>query len=367
MSTVAPPAPSPTPSNPAAKRKRFTLRRFTAGLCLVLATFLLPFSMISFWGQKTLTDTERFVQTVQPLASNPEIIEAIANTVATALTKNVDLEGEVKSVLPEKAQVLAGPISAAIPTFVKELTIKVLSTEQFQAIFTRTATALQTAIIKALSGETDGAVSVQGGQVVLDTGEVIDEVKKMLAARGLTSIADRPTPPAADRNIVLLNSEQVAQAQAIYKLTVPVATWMIAVVALLFLAAIALAHRRSRMVAYVGLGIIIGASFLRVALSMAPNFISNTFIGTPFEAASVVFFNTLTVYLKENTAMFIMIGLIMVIAGWLLSDQKYAVALRERVENMRNSDTPNGPTPAVVDSSTASAPTTPPTTPPTGA
>lgn len=343
MSTDAPTDVRSAPVAP--KKRRFGVRTIAAGLCLALAIVLLPLGLLSFWGQKTLTDTEQFVATVQPLASDPQIIDAIASTVAAALTKNVDLEAEVQKVLPPAAESLAGPISGAIPTFVKQVTIKVLSTEQFQQIWTKTVGTLQSAMIKALSGETDGPVSAQNGQIVLDTGAVIDEVKKRLADKGLTSIAERPTPPAADREIVLLDSDQVAQAQTIYQLTVPIATWLIALVALLFVGAIALAHRRARMVAYVGVGILIGAGVLRLGLAIAPDFISNSFIGTPFQIASVVFFNTLTSYLKDGTALILIVGILLAVGGWVFSDQKYAIALRNKVDGMRNPTPPAPPTP----------------------
>ena len=191
-------------------------------------------------GQRTLTDTERFVETVAPLATDEAIIEAVAETVTNALTTNVNLEAEVKGFLPPIAAPLAGPISSAIPTFVKQVTLKILNSPQFQQFWTRAAGSLQSAVIKALEGESTGPVSTSNGQVVLDTGDVIDQVKKVLASKGLTAIADRPTPPAADREIVLLNSDQLAQAQSIYKLTKPAATWLIVIVLLLFVGAIAL-------------------------------------------------------------------------------------------------------------------------------
>lgn len=334
---------APTPK----KSRRFGIRAIAAGLCLALATVLLPFGLMSFWGQKTLTDTEQFVSTVQPLASDPQIIDAVAETVATALTKNVDLEADVAKVLPPAAAPLAGPISSAIPTFVKQVTIKIMSTEQFQQIWTKAVGTLQTAIIKALSGSTDGPVTAENGQIVLDTGAVIDEVKKVLAEKGLTSIADRPTPPAADREIVLLNSDQVTQAQTIYKLTVPIATWLIAVVALLFIGAIGFARRRARMVAYVGVGTLIGAGVVRLGLAVAPEFLSNSFAGTPFQDAAAVFFNTLTVYLKNGTAFVLIVGIVLVIGGWVFSNQKYAVALRSKLDEKRNSAPPAPPAPPV--------------------
>lgn len=328
--TPPPPPAAPPEGFAPAPRRRFGFRTIAAGLCLVLATILLPLGGLAYWGQKTLTDTQRFVETVQPLASDPAIINAIADTVANALTANVDLEAEIQGFLPPVAAPLAGPISSAIPTFVKQVTVKILSTEQFQQIWTRATGNLQTAIITALEGGSSGAVSTSNGQIVLDTGEVIDRVKQVLSQKGLSAIADRPTPPAADREIVLLNSEQLAQAQTIYSLTKPAATYLIVVVLLLFLAAIALAHRRARMVAYVGVGILLGAGIIRLGLIIAPDALSNSFAGTPFAAASVVFFNTLTSYLLTGSALFLIVGIVMVVGGWMFTDQKWAVQLRDK-------------------------------------
>ncbi len=344
MSTAAP-TPTTTGSAPEPSKRRLSVRSIAAGLCLVLATILLPAGGLAYWGQRTLTDTERFVETVAPLATDEAIIEAVAETVTNALTTNVNLEAEVKGFLPPIAAPLAGPISSAIPTFVKQVTLKILNSPQFQQFWTRAAGSLQSAVIKALEGESTGPVSTSNGQVVLDTGDVIDQVKKVLASKGLTAIADRPTPPAADREIVLLNSDQLAQAQSIYKLTKPAATWLIVIVLLLFVGAIALARRRARMVAYVGVGILLGAGILRVGLAVAPDFISNSFIGTPFQAASIVFFNTLTSYLLTGTALFLIVGIVMVVSGWIFSGQKHAVALRAKAETLRTDSSKSTPPP----------------------
>ena len=86
----------------------------------------------------------------------------------------------------------------------------------------------------------------------------------------------------------------------------------------------------------------IGAGVLRLGLAIAPDFISNSFIGTPFQAASIAFFNTLTTYLKNGTAMILILGILLAVGGWIFSEQRYAVALREKIESFR-SPTPKGP------------------------
>jgi len=286
--------------------------------------------MVGFWGQRTLTDTQQFVNTVGPLGSDPLIVASIAESVTLALTKNVDLEAEVKKALPPAAAPLAGPIAAAIPTFVDEATVKLLSTEQFQQLWTRAVGTLQEATIKVLEGDNSGPVQESNGQIVLDLSVVIQEVKTRLVANGLTAIENVPIPPAADTQLVLLDSTQVDQARAIYRITVPAAQLLIVVVALLFTAAILISRRRARMTAIVGIGVLIGAGLIRALLAFAPSALTNSFTGTPWEASIAVFFNTLTIYLLNSANAIVLIGLILLIVGWVFSGQKYAVALREK-------------------------------------
>lgn len=322
---------APVEVAPENKPRRFGVRTIAAGLCLVLATLLLPLGMVGFWGQRTLTDTERFVETVGPLGSDPMIIQSIAESVTLALTSNVDLEAEVKNALPPAAAPLAGPIAASIPTFIDQATVKLLSTDQFQQLWTRAVGSLQEAIIVVLEGDNTGAVKESNGQIVLDLSVVIEQVKERLVANGLSAIENVPVPPAADTQIVLLNNSQVDQARAIYRITVPAAQLLIVFVALLFVAAILLARRRPRMIAIVGIGVLIGAGLMRALLAIAPEALTNTFVGTPWEASIAVFFNTLTVYLVNTSSLIVLLGLILLIVGWVFSGHKYAVALREKV------------------------------------
>ena len=78
-------------------------------------------------------------------------------------------------------------------------------------------------------------------------------------------------------------------------------------------------------------GIIVGAGIIRIGLAAAPDFLSNSFEGTPFAAASVVFFNTLTSYLLNGSAIFLILGILLVVGGWAFSDQRWAVQLRDKL------------------------------------
>ena len=76
--------------------------------------------------------------------------------------------------------------------------------------------------------------------------------------KGLTGLADKQIPAGADQNIVLLQSQELAQAQLIYKFTIPLARYLLPVLALILVGAVLISGRRARVV--FGIGILLAAS-----------------------------------------------------------------------------------------------------------
>lgn len=262
------------------------------------------------------------------MADDPVIIDEVAQEINANLLAQLDVEGLVKQWLPADAQQLSGPISGAVTSFIEKEVDSFLASEQFRELWKQINVTAQQALIAALSGNSDGAVQIQGDEVVLDLGTLIDEVKARLVAGGLTMLADVKVPDAADRQIVLLQSDQLAKARVIYSFSVPIARWLLALVLLLYLAAILLAHRRSRMVAWVGVGILVNVIILRVALRFGETYLSASMPDPQAAAAGSAFFEHLTSYLLTAVKFGMALGLLMIIFGWLFGRSGSAVASR---------------------------------------
>ena len=329
------------PAAPVATKKPGKTRGILAVIALVIAALLLPLAVVGFWGQRTLTDTERFVQTVGPLATQQAIQEDIATAVSTAVVQGVDLQSEISGLLPPRAAPLAGPISSAVQQFVYSITLKLMQTPQFATFWTNSSERLQKLVVAALEGKPGGPVEMQGDQIVLDTGDLIAAVKVQLGEKGLTSLANRPTPSAADRQIVLLDAPQVKQARLIYSVSVPIATWLLPLVLLLFLGAVLLARRHARMVAWVGVCMILNALLIIFGLNFGNTAITDAASGGPFARSASLFFTILTNYLQSAGYWTLLIGVLLLIGGWLFSGQKYAKGVRGAVTSaVSKSDAP---------------------------
>lgn len=349
-SSVSPEAP-PAEASPPPSRGRSV----AAVICLVLAALLTTPAAVAYWGQRTLNDGERYVDTVGPLVNSPEVQDVIATRVTEAIQQQVDIEAILNNVFAgvitdaPRLQQLVGPLSAAINGLVEREVRAFIASDEFADFWVRVNARAQQALQRILTGDDSGAVSLQGNQVVLDVDEVIDRVKERLVARGLTIVENVPIPE-TDRQIVLMDAPQLRQMRTIYAFGNPVAKWLLPLVGVLYLATFLLARRRPRMAVWIGAVIAANAVLLAVVLSIGQQLFVNALAGTTFGPASRVFYETLLSYLERGQEVVLWVGLILVVAGLFAGANKYGAAIRRTLsgglENIGSSIGGSGVTPA---------------------
>ena len=322
-----------------AGRRRFSGRGFTAWVIVIVAALLLPLAMTAFWAQKTLLDTQRYVETVAPLAKDPTIQNAVATQVTTSINNQIDASGKVDEILADfpRLKPLAGPITAGLHNLVSTTVAKVVTSDQFAGLWAEVNTRVQQGVVKVLENDGQaGPITIQGDQVILDTGDLIEAVKQRLVDRGFDWAQNLPVPAAADRQIVLLTSPQLAQARLAYQIAQPVSQWLIFVVLLLFVVAVLVAVRRARMIIAVGVAIILGALVVRLALAYGSMQLELNLSGTTWAVAQNAFVVILTQYLIAAIRTAFVLGLVLAVVGWYLSDTKSAKASRAYLSKVLN-------------------------------
>ena len=316
--------------------RRSTGRSVAAAICVVLAALLTTPAAIAFWGQRTLNDGQRYLDTVGPLVESLEVQDAIATTVVDAIEQQVDVEAILNDVFAgvitdrPRLQKLVGPLAGAINGLIEREVRAFVASDAFADIWVRVNTRAQQTLVRVLKGEDTGSVSVQGDQVVLDVGEVIDQVKQRLVARGLTIVQNVPIPD-VDKQIVLLDAPQLRQARTIYAFGNPVARWLIVVVVALFLAAFLFSRRRPRMTVTIGVVLAANALLVALAMSIGRQLFIDKLAGSVFGPASAVFYDTLLAYLERGWKVLLWLGLILVVAGWYTGSNAAGTAVRRTI------------------------------------
>jgi hypothetical protein len=311
-------------------------RSVVAAICLVLAALLTTPAAVAYWGQRTLNDADRYVNTVAPLIDSPEVQDVIATKVTDAIQQQVDISAILNNVFAgvitdaPRLQQLVGPLSAAVNGLIEREVREFIASDEFADLWVRINTRAQQALHRILTGDGTAAVSLQGDQVVLDVDEVITRVKDRLVARGLT-IAENVPIPETDRQIVLMDAPQLEQARTIYAFSNPVARWLLPLVGVLYLAAFLLARRRPRMAVWIGALVAANALLIAFALSVGQQLFVNHLADTAFGPASKVFYVTLLTYLERGKEAVLWLGIILVVAGLFAGANRYGTAVRTTV------------------------------------
>ena len=135
-------------------------RSIAAVVCVVLAALLTTPAAIAYWGQRTLNDTQRYVDTVGPLVESPEVQDAIATTVTDAIQSQVDVEAILNEVFAgvitdrPRLQMLVGPLSGAVNALVDREVRAFVASDTFADIWVRANTRAQQTLVRVLEGTT---------------------------------------------------------------------------------------------------------------------------------------------------------------------------------------------------------------------
>jgi hypothetical protein len=314
-------------------RKKWRGRSIVSLLLFVLATLLAPLAVVGHWGHTTITDTEAYLETVGPLAADPEVQAAIGAVVTDAVIQQVDAKelvgGFLTDLLPndQLAEALAGPLSSGVNQVIAGAVERFLTSDAFQTAWFALNTAAQRSLIAALEGDPEGVVQIQGPDVVLDISSLLEVVQKALVDQGI-DVAAKVTVPEVDKQIVVMSSPAFEQLRTIWAFTNPLLSFILLLVALLFTVSVLLATRRARTTVAVGVVVFVLGMALQLSLAWAESQFTNAFSGTIFEAASIVFFQSFLTNLLEGLVSMILLGVILVIVGWFAGRTDSALRTR---------------------------------------
>jgi hypothetical protein len=323
-------ATEPTAAAPSETPPRLPFwRRFLVGFLVFLSVVFVPLAGLSVWVRNLVLDTDRYVDTVAPLARNEAITDSIADRLTTRLFQEVDVEAEAKEALPERAQFLAGPISTGVETFVREAATRVLASEQFATIWENANRRAHALVVEALTGEGKN-VAIENGQVVLNLSAVIDEVVKRLDERGVT-VFDSLAKDQKNLRVTLFDAEQLEQARSAVHLLDRLRIVLVALVFVFLGVALILSGNRRRSLIRWGIGIVIAmaltAGLLALGRAAYLGFAEN-------RDAAAAAFDIIVRNLRNGIRVIALLGIIVALAAFLSGPSRVAVRIRQRSRDL---------------------------------
>ena len=157
------------------KPRRRRVRRSVVAVLVALSCLLVLLSTTEVWAHRTLLNTPAFVGTVAPVFQDPAVASAVATRATDELFTELHLQARLRAALPPKARVAAVPVTNATKGFVAGELTKVLTSAQFQAIWTAALTATHHQLVAVLRGQGTAAVSTSGGYIVINTVPLVNQ------------------------------------------------------------------------------------------------------------------------------------------------------------------------------------------------
>jgi len=300
-------------------------RRALVAILVILSVVLLPIAGLTVWVRNLVLDTDKYVDTVAPLASNKDITDNVANQITNKLFSEVNVEQEAKDALPERAQFLASPIASGVETFTRDAATRALASDKFQTLWRNANRRAHNAIDKVLTGEGKN-VSVKNGKVVLDLSAVIDEVIQDLDKRGVT-VFDSIGQDVSKKNlqVELFDASQLEKARSAVHLLDRLRIVLVVLIFVLLGVALLLSGNRRRSLMRWGLGVVAAMAVTAALLALGRSAFLD--VAKNRDAAAAVF-DILTSLLRNGIRTIAVLGLVVAVAAFFSGPSRLAVRTR---------------------------------------
>ncbi|MFI2758357.1 hypothetical protein ACH5A3_05710 [Streptomyces echinatus] len=312
---------------------RHRVKSSLAAVLIVLGCLLAPLSVVAAWAADQLDDTDRYVATVAPLASNPDVQNAVANRATDALMSRIDLPALLADVAPQDRprlqKALGGrlgdAIEGAVRSFVHDQAQRIVASDAFKTVWTDANRAIHRSLDKALTGSGGGAVQLKNDAVTLDLAPVLDRLKQRLVDAGIGAAGHIPE---VHTDLTLVRSDQIGKIKTYVRLLQLAGNWLPVLAVVLVAAGVLLSVRRRRALVAGCLGVAVTTGLLGIGLRIFRVLYLDRLPADVSPGAAGAVYDALTHFLQTTVRMVVALAVIIALAAWLSGPGRYAGLVR---------------------------------------
>lgn len=317
----------------AARAPHHRWRSFFSALLIVIGCVLAPLAAVAAWSANEIGDTDRYVDTVAPLASDPDIQNAAATRVTDAVMKYIDLPKLLEGVAPADRPIaekalgkLGDSLESAVRSFVHDKAVDVIASDTFDKIWIQANRRIHAAVEKALTGSGGGAVKINNDSVTVDLGPVVDQVKQRLVAQGMTVAAKIPE---VHTNFTVLRADNIGKVKTYFRILQIAGFWLPVLALVLIAAGVLLSTHRRRVLVVAALAFAFAMLLLSGGLTIFRVVYLNALPDSVSQPAAESVYDTLTRYLRTTVRMTVTLGVVIALAAWLSGPGRWATFVRQ--------------------------------------
>ncbi|MFF4657836.1 hypothetical protein [Streptomyces sp. NPDC001381] len=266
-----------------------SLRTAVSAVLTALACLLVPFGTLAAWAAYGLTDTRSYVTAMAPLASDPAVRDAVADTVGDGVARE----------------------SGMSPLFTRDAVRSFTSTRAYRTAWDAGNEAAHTAVMRALNDE---RADRDDGPVTVDLATVTTPLKHQMT---LDHVPFAERIPIEHTRVALLPPDDLATLRKGYHV-LDVAGFWLPLAAVVFAAGgIAVAACRRRAITATALGTALGGAFLGLAVAIGRHLTLADLPDPAHRPAAAAVYDALTTTLRTAAWLLLGVGLTVAAATWL--------------------------------------------------
>lgn len=299
-------------------------RRTVKGL-VVLGSLLAFLSVFAIWIERQALNTDDWVSTSGRLIQNSKIRSALSNYLVDQLYENVDVEKELKEILPGDTKELAGPAAGGLRQVAGTGAEKVLETGTAQSLWEDANRTAHEQLIAVLENKKE-AVETANGEVTLNLGSLLTNLAKQVGIG--QSLAEKLPPDAGQ--IKILKSDELKTAQNI-AIAIKGSALILSLLTFLVFALAMYLTKGGRWVTvlFAGIGLIAAGLLVIVARHIAGGIVIDQLVTQQsVKPAAEEAWGIATSLMVSIATTVILVGALFVAAGWLASPNRAAKAVR---------------------------------------
>jgi hypothetical protein len=287
---------------------------------VVLAGILAPLCVVSVWTKAELLNTDRYVASVAPLATDPKVQDQVVARVSAAVSESVDVTSFVRANLPFPA--LVGPISAQVDQLIERVVREVVESDQFATLWKDVNRFAHTQISALLRG--DETKLLVAGRFILDLTPMVEQVRVRLANLGIALFDNVPINKAASQ-FELFNVETIGKVQQAVDLLERFVVALVIITLVVAAGSVLAARDRRSGARRLAIAILLGGVALAVLLSVGRSLYIDAVSTSTIQSEGRAF-EVITRDLRRSARVMFVVGVV----GWLAFWPRLDIANRLR-------------------------------------
>ncbi|RSM84645.1 hypothetical protein DMH25_45605 [Streptomyces sp. WAC 01325] len=271
------------------------LRNALSAALIALSCLLVPFGALAACVTYGLADTGRYVTAMAPLAADPAVQGAVADSVEAGILDEVDDRLAASSAAPEPG---------GVRPFVDDAVRSFTRTDAFHTAWDAGNRAVHDAVLRALRDDRERAVTV-------DLAPITAQVKRRLT-NDHVRLAEQI--PVEHTQVPVLPADEVARLRKGYDVLEVAGFWLPVSAAVLAAAGVAVAACRRRAVTATALGTALGGALLALAVAIGRRLTLADIGEAAHRPAAGAIYDALTQTLRTVSWLLVVLGLTVALA-----------------------------------------------------